>query len=144
MLILGVVIKIKALLLKALSADVANVAFILLVCQQLISLFSERCEGIKHESTYDISKQHFEESEIDNIVDKTQDLERLHGLAYGPADVELDHAAEDIITHIVNLIRDSIDVYHVVAEGHCTEDESKGNTHHTHQQQRTAAHYHTV
>lgn len=81
MFIPGVIIEIKTLFLETLSTDIANIAIILLISQKRISILSERSEGIEHESTDDVSEKHFEEGEIDDIVDETQDFERLHSLA---------------------------------------------------------------
>ncbi len=126
-------LKVIPLLLQTLSAYIANVAlfFILL---QTVSDFSERTECINHESTNNIAEKHFEEGEVNDIIDKSHDFELLHGLADDSRDVELNDAGHDIVTHILDLVCCGVKVLHVVAECDCAEDKAEEYSHHTHQQ----------
>ena len=104
MVLLRMLIKVLPLLLQTLPADITNVALILLVLLQIISLFSKGTKGVNHEPTNDIAEQHFEESEVDDIVDESHDFKLLHGFAYDSRDIKLDDTGGDTIAHIFYLI----------------------------------------
>lgn len=77
----------SALLLQLLPANIANVAHILFIAQECISLISETTEGIDHDTWNDVAKQNLEKCEVHNIVDVPDYLELLHSLADDPCDV---------------------------------------------------------
>lgn len=83
MLVISVLVEVEALLLQAFSADVANVAFVLFVGLQLIGSFSQRTEGVKHETTHDVAEKHLKESEVDDVVDVPHNLKGFHSLTDG-------------------------------------------------------------
>ena len=70
-----------ALFLQAFPTNIANVAFVLLIVLETVSLLSQWTESIQHQTTDDITEKHLEECEINHIVNKTKNLKGLHSLA---------------------------------------------------------------
>jgi len=133
MLFLCVFCEILSLLLDGLSAHVADVTIVLLIIFKLVSSLSQTGESIKHEPTYDITKKHIKESNINNVIQKTHNLERLHRLSNCTWHIELSHTVHYTITHILDSIITGIYIFHVVTESYCAENNCEENTHYTYE-----------
>jgi hypothetical protein len=142
MILVCMLVKVLSLLLKALTTDVADVTFVFLVLLQIISSFSEGAEGVNHESTNNISEEHLKESEVDDIVDESHDFKLLHSLANNSRDIELYHAAHDVVAHILDLVGCGVEVLHVVAEGDGAEDKAEEHSHNAYKHYLVPVVYH--
>ena len=116
-------------LLEGLTIDVADVAVIFFVVLQVVGDVSQGGEGVEHDTRDDVAEEDAEEDAVDRVVEETDDLEGLHRLGDCSRNEELEDAVEHCLTHLAFGLLSWINVFLVVAEGDCAEDEGEDNAH---------------
>lgn len=118
-----------AFLLHHLSGHVAYVAVVRLVIRQLLILLTQATKRVKHNTLHDVAKQHSEESAINHIICKPTNLKLFHRLTNSARNIQRHDAIQYIVTHFVNALTFSVDIFHVVAESDSTEHKDEHDTH---------------
>lgn len=129
MLAVDVSLERDSLLLEGLTRDVADIAEVFFIMNELSVLFSQCSKCIKHDTWYDVAEQNTKEDAIEHIIGETDDLELLHSLTYGTRDEELQDTVKHGLAHLFWRFLARVNVLLVVAEGDSTEHEGKDDSH---------------
>ena len=93
---------------------------------------SKTSKSVQHYTWNDVAKKQSKEGDVYHIVSESENLKLIHSLSNGSRYKELHQTVKNGLTHLGFRFSFTIDIFHVVTECHCAEDEHEHDSQETH------------